>query len=350
MVDFNIKEGIDTLSSVNNIIPTGSLIMKAFSPSVLLNYDTDDKCLAAGFVPCDGRFLQAYKFKKLHSVINNVYGGISYQENLPIKVQKTATSSTSRTNLGGNRYVKLFLDNSDGAIKINDTLIVPGFYEERYQSQGNTTVGAEITEVSSSFVEFWDRGLLFFSPTFPIIISTLSGFGVPDLRTSRRYIYGQSTVSGGVYTPSFSGNTTNAVTHSHSFSGNFGGNLSTNATAGTHTHSTSYTFSDGGSDYHSHYYIANAGGLSTSGPLTGTLTKTDGTGTAAGAAHTHSTGGVGLSFPTGNGGASHSHSGSGTSDAHTEPTHTHTFSATPSVPASSPIDIPYINVLYFIKL
>jgi microcystin-dependent protein len=258
MVDFNIKEGIDTLSSVNNIIPTGSLIMKAFAPSALSNYDTDNECISAGFIPCDGRALNASiynSYQELYGIIGNIYGG------------------TNQTD-----------------------------------------------------------------------------FEVPDLRTSRRYIYGQSLLSAGAYTPSFSNNTTNAVTHSHSFSGNFNGNLSTNATAGSHTHSTSYTFSDGGSGYHSHYYIASAGGLNTSGPLTGTLTKTDGTGTAAGAAHTHSTGGVGLSFSTGNGGASHSHSGSGISDAHTEPTHTHTFSATPSVPTSSPIDIPYINMLYFIKI
>jgi microcystin-dependent protein len=258
MVDFNIKDGIDTLSSVNNVIPTGALVMKASAPSALSNYDTDTKCISAGFIPCDGRALNATtynSYQELYDIIGNLYGGTNQND-----------------------------------------------------------------------------------------------FEVPDLRTSRRYIYGQSTVSGGVYPPSFSNNTTNTVTHSHSFSGNFGGNLSTNATAGTHTHSTSYTFSDGGSDYHSHYYIANAGGLNTGGALGTTLTKSDGTGTAAGAAHTHSPGGVGLTFSTGNGGASHSHSGSGTSDAHTEPTHTHTFSATPSVPVSSAIDIPYINVLYFIKL
>ena len=258
MVDFNIKDGVDTTSSTNAYIPTGGLVMKAMPPSALTSYDTDAECIATGFIPCDGRTLDATAYtlyQDLFEVIGNIYGG------------------TNNAN-----------------------------------------------------------------------------FKVPDLRTSRRYIYGQPTASSGVYTPSLSVNTTNAVTHSHSFSGSFAGNLSTNTTAGSHTHSTSYTFSDGGSDYHSHYYIANAGGLNTSGPLTGTLTKSDGTGTAAGAAHTHSTGGVGLSFSTGNGGASHSHSGSGTSDAHTEPTHTHTFSATPSVPVSSAIDIPYINVLYFIKL
>jgi microcystin-dependent protein len=258
MVDFNIKDGIDTLSSVNNIIPTGALIMKASAPSSLSNYDTETKCINSGFIPCDGRTLNAVTFnayQNLFEVIGNIYGG------------------TNNTN-----------------------------------------------------------------------------FKVPDLRTSRRYVYGQGSVSGGVYTPSLSANTTNAVTHSHSFSGSIGGNLSTNATAGSHTHSTSYTFSAGGSDYHSHLYEASAGGLNTSGPLTGTLTKTDGTGTAAGAQHTHSTGGVYVYFNTGNGGGSHSHSGSGTSDAHTEPTHSHTFSATPSLPVSSAIDIPYVNVLYFIKI
>jgi microcystin-dependent protein len=266
MVNFDIKDGIDTTSSTNAYIPTGSLIIKAIAPSILSNYDTDAECIAAGIIPCDGRTLNATtysSYKNLFNIIENIYGG------------------TNNTN-----------------------------------------------------------------------------FKVPDLRTSRRYIYGQSTQSAGVYTPSLSANTTNSVTHSHTVNGMSGQNLSTNAelvgqpgVGASHTHSTSYTFSDGGSSYHSHLFEASMGGVSAGQALGTTLTKADGTGTAAGAAHTHSTGGVYLYFNSGNGGQSHSHSGSGTSNSYGEPTHPHSFTdSNVSIPTSSAIDIPYVNMLYFIKL
>jgi hypothetical protein len=270
MVNINIKEGIDTLSSTNNFIPTGSLIMKASAPSALANYDTDVKCINAGFIPCDGRTLNATTYplyQDLFDIVGNIYGG-----------------------------------------------------------SGNTA------------------------------------FKVPDLRTSRRYIYGQPTASSGVYTPSFSANTTNGVTHSHSIntsntSLNSPGFITdptngaiTNGT-GIHNHSISYTFSDGGSDYHSHYWNVNYAGLTTGGPNTGALTKGDGTGTAAGGSHTHNMPAFTLQGNTGNGGASHSHSGSVSTTAGNF-NHSHTLNGASGVaiPVSSAIDIPYINMLYFIKI
>jgi hypothetical protein len=269
MVNINIKDGIDTLSSVNNFIPTGSLVVKAFAPSALSNYDTDDKCISAGFIPCDGRTLNATThtlYQELFDIIGNIYGG------------------TNNAN-----------------------------------------------------------------------------FKVPDLRASRRYIYGQSATTGGVYTPSFSSNTTNAVTHSHSIltslsvsgSGfrinpNTGGVIND---TGNHTHSISYTFSDGGSDYHSHYWNVNYAGLTTGGPNTGALTKADGTGTAAGGQHTHNMPAFTLQGNTGNGGASHSHSGSMTTGAAANQNHSHFIGPKGAgIPVSSAIDIPYINMLYFIKI
>jgi microcystin-dependent protein len=258
MVNVNIKDGIDTLSSINNFIPVGSLMMKASAPSALSNYDTDAKCLNLGYIPCDGRTLNAVTYKAyqdLFDVIGNLYGGTNN-----------------------------------------------------------------------------------------------SNFKVPDLRTSRRYVYGQPSATSGIYTPSLSANTTNAVTHSHTAITS-STSISTNGTAETHTHSTSYSFNNGGSDNHNHTFNSTMPGLSATNAVGTTLTKADGTGTAAGAAHGHSTGAFNTSAGGGNGGLDHAHSGSGTSGSHSQPTHTHTVgSVSITTPNSAGIDIPYINVLYFIKI
>ena len=258
MVNLNIKNGIDITASSNAIIPTGALIMKAIPPSALTDYDTDAECISAGFIPCDGRALNASTYsayQNLFDIIGNIYGG------------------TNNTN-----------------------------------------------------------------------------FIVPDLRTSRRYIYGKGTASGGVYTPSFSANTTNSVTHSHSLVTSTG-NLATNNVSGNHTYAVGYGIADGGV---SHYHNANANypGLNATNAVGTTLTKSDGTGTAAGAAHGHSTGAFGTNSNSGNGGTTHNHSNGGLylSD-YSEPTHTHSISSpSVSIPNSSSIDIPYINVIYFIKI
>jgi hypothetical protein len=339
MVDFNIKDGIDTLSSVNNVIPTGALVMKASSPSLLTQYDTDEECLAAGFMPCDGRELFTYdkRYADLYATIDNIYGGTTSVPGITDNSNTYSRVATFQSVVFQSTYsiLRFSFDNLDSLFNYSNYSVQP--------------FGGFINTITETFVDVYYPFIINFAG--PITFTVNKNFKIPNLRTSRRYIYGRANASDGIYTPLFSGNTTNAVTHSHSFSGNFNGNLSTNGTAGSHHHSTSYTFSDGGSDYHSHLYEASAGGLNTSGALGTTLTKSDGTGTAAGAAHTHSTGGVYLYFNTGNSGGSHSHSGSGFSDSHTEPTHTHTFtSSNISIPVSSSIDIPYINMLYFIKL
>ena len=267
MVNFDIKDGVDTASSTNSYIPTGSLIIKATPPSALLNYDTDAECIAVGIIPCDGRTLNAAtyaSYQNLFNIIGNIYGG------------------TNNTN-----------------------------------------------------------------------------FKVPDLRTSRRYIYGQSVVSGGIYTPSLSANTTNSVTHSHSVNGMSGESLSTNATAGSHYHSCS----PGGGDVrpnagelgytHSHSVNYNIAAFATGQALGTTLTKADGTGTAAGAAHTHTSNSSNYASNSSDSGLGHGHDTgtAGNSSTYTEATHTHSIpSSNASIPTSSAIDIPYINMLYFIKI
>lgn len=348
MVNLNIKDGVDGLSSVNNFIPTGSLIPKSGSPSILTKYDTDDKCIKEGFVPCDGRILSPYVFKNLHSVISNIYGGNEYKSNFA-EIERTVTSFTSRSDLMLNRYVKLFLDNSDGAITIKDNIAIPGFYEGTLNPLYGT-YGAQLTEVSSTFVEFWDKNLVFFSPNLPIKISRVLGFRVPDLRTSRRYIYGQASASSGIYTPAMNNSFSDSVSHYHSVSTN-GTSLLTNNTAETHTHSTSYSFNSGGSDNHNHTFNASLPGLSASNAVGTTLTKADGTGTAAGAAHGHTTGAFNASAGGGNGGLGHAHSGSGTSSSYSQPTHSHNVSSVAlSTPNSSSVAIPYVNMIYFIKI
>jgi microcystin-dependent protein len=262
MVNINIKEGVDTLSSVNSIIPTGALVMKASAPSALSNYDTDAKCINAGYIPCDGRTLNATTFtlyQELFDTIGNIYGG------------------TNNTN-----------------------------------------------------------------------------FKVPDLRTSRRYVYGQPTASSGVYTPSFSANTTNAVTHTHTVNGISGQNLTTNATAGSHSHSTiSFTVATANHE-HYHGFNYNVPGYTTGGGAGTTLTKSDGTGTAAGAAHTHTHNAINVASNTNTDADGHNHNfptANIATGSYTEATHTHSIpSSNVTIPAPTAIDIPYVNMLYFIKL
>ena len=184
-------------------------------------------------------------------------------------------------------------------------------------------------------------------------------FKVPDLRTSRRYIYGQSVVSGGIYTPSLSANTTNSVTHSHSVNGMSGESLSTNATAGSHYHSCS----PGGGDVrpnagelgyvHSHSVNYNIAAFTVGQALGTTLTKADGTGTAAGAAHTHTSNSSNYASNSSDSGTGHGHDTgtAGNSSTYTEETHTHSIpSSNVTIPVSSALDIPYVNMLYFIKI
>ena len=260
MVNINIREGINTLSSINSFIPTGSLIIKAIAPSILSNYDIDAECIAAGIIPCDGRTLNATtysSYQNLFNIIGNIYGG------------------TNNTN-----------------------------------------------------------------------------FKVPDLRTSRRYIYGQSVVSGGIYTPSLSANTTNAVTHNHTVNGITSQTLSTNGAAGSHSHSTiSFTVATANHN-HFHGFNYNVPGYTTGGGAGATLTKSDGTGTAAGAAHTHTHNAINVASNTNSDGDVHNHGTANiATDSYTEATHTHSIpSSNVTSSSSSAIDIPYVNVLYFIKI
>jgi microcystin-dependent protein len=186
-----------------------------------------------------------------------------------------------------------------------------------------------------------------------------TNFKVPDLRTSRRYIYGQSVVSGGIYTPSLSANTTNSVTHSHSVNGMSGENLNTNAaniSAGIGgSHSQTVNYSTGASNAtHSHSVDYTMPGFTVGQGLGTTLSKSDGTGTAAGAAHTHTFNATAQSSSTSSENMYHGHSegdASGGTTSYSEATHSHTISsANVSIPVSSAIDIPYVNMLYFIKI
>lgn len=181
-----------------------------------------------------------------------------------------------------------------------------------------------------------------------------TNFLVPNLRTSRRYIYGQSTAVSGIYTPSLSANTTNSVTHSHTVNAMSGESLSTNAVAGTHLHNTfSGNLPNSVSSNHSHYANFNVPGFTTGGGAGTTLTKSDGTGTAAGAAHTHTSNPSNVAANSSENSLGHGHAGRSAqgTDSHSEPTHTHTISSSNvSVPVSSGIDIPYVNMLYFIKI
>jgi hypothetical protein len=136
-----------------------------------------------------------------------------------------------------------------------------------------------------------------------------------------------------------------------------GQNLSTNAAnisagvGGQHSQSISFTPSAANAG-HSHYFNYNVPGFTVGQALGTTLTKSDGTGTAAGAAHQHTHNSMNVATNTEESNMLHGHdAGSGNTNVYSEATHSHTVpSSNVSIPVSSAIDIPYINVLYFIKI
>jgi hypothetical protein len=327
MVDFKVNEKVDTSLSENAYIPVGSLITKAMPPSALANYATDEQCISAGHVPCDGRALSRTTYQNLWNVFGTTFTGAS-----------TENDNDQVSGLSG---------------------MVSGIHVGWGIAGTNIPSGARILSVTNSTtVKISDfangtstgRANIAISPYGFTGAGNTTTFNVPNLRSSRRYIYGVATASGGVYVPSFSANTVNAVTHTHSVNAITTQNLIANNTSGTHTHTVGYTMADANAG-HSHFWAANLPGLVATNAVGGTLTKGDGTGTAAGAAHGHSTGAFYAATNSGESNILHGHTGAATSDTYTEATHTHSFTGSnASIPASSAIDMPHVNVLYFIKI
>jgi hypothetical protein len=348
MLEFKIASGINSEEiGLDPIIPTGSLIMKAVSPTVLSNYATVEQCIQAGVVPCDGRFLYSYQFNNLHSVISNLYSGDPFIGAVPSPITKTVTSFNTTTNLALQRFVTLFFDNSDGAIVNNMRISVPG-YDYGYFVYG----------VTSTSASFQDSLFLFNSPpTAPFEIKVSYGFNLPDLRNYKYYIGGATEVQKETPALSFG---TNTLTHNHTYSVPGPVNIAS-ATGNNHTHSVSHV-SAGLNTSHTHYVEGGYNGNTGQQAPNYTQSKVDGTGSASASNHSH---GVAVNFAGNSAGTTynrdHSHNGSGNSgiqNVNSNQTHAHTATTnnvdsltnqfTISGSGHSPL-LPFVNVLYFIK-
>jgi hypothetical protein len=338
MVDFKVNEKVDTSLSENAYIPTGALVMKASAPSLLTQYGTDEECLAAGLMPCDGRELFTYdkRYADLYATIDNIYGGTKSVSGITDNSNTYTRVATFQSVVFQSTYsiLRFSFDNSDSLFN--------------YSNYSVESFGGFVNTIEETFVDVLFPFVI--NGSGPLRFTVNKTFKIPDLRASRRYIYGKANASGGIYTPSLSGNTTNAVTHSHGVSAMSNETLLANTTSGTHTHTVGYTMANANAG-HSHYWAANLPGLVATNAVGSTLTKSDGTGTAAGAGHGHNTGAFYTATNSGESNILHGHTGSATSDTYTEASHSHSFtSSSASIPLSSGIDIPYINVLYFIKI
>ncbi len=67
-IDLVTESGYDVDTSLSNFIPVGSIIPYGHG-SFLSNIDE------IGLVPCDGRSLNTYKYRNLHKIVSNIYGG-----------------------------------------------------------------------------------------------------------------------------------------------------------------------------------------------------------------------------------------------------------------------------------
>lgn len=189
------------------------------------------------------------------------------------------------------------------------------------------------------------------------IIGTLYGgtgeayFQVPDLRTYRRYLSGQGTLTGSIYNPSLSANTSNSISHTHTTASNFT-TLST-LTAGNNSHSHTISVNATAASYAGNGgHGGNARYVGGVGNPPGSLSKNDGNSSGSGAAHVHNTDVTG-SFGVGDGGTdSHTHSSpagnaSNTADAGA---HSHTYSGNFVNNTTTGAEIPYIDIVYFVKI
>lgn len=347
MLEFKITSGVDSeIIGDSSFIPTGSLVMKAASPSSLSNYETVDQCLEAGIVPCDGRYLHSYEFYNLHSIIGNLYGGDAFTSQLVPPIIKTVTSFTATTNLILQRFVTLNFDNSDGAITNSMVISVPGYTDQ----------GVSVYGVTSSSLTFTDS-LLSFSSSTPFDIKVASRFNVPDLRFYKYYIGGATEAQ--KETPSLISGT-NSLSHNHTYSVAGPVNIA-QATGNNHTHGISHS-SAGLNTSHTHFVQGGYNGNTGQQAPNYTQSKVDGSGSASASNHTH---GVAVNFSGNSAGTTynrdHSHSGSGSSaiqNVNSNQTHTHTSTSNNVSSLSNQFIIsgsghtsvlPSVNVLYFIK-
>lgn len=249
---------LQTKSSNFTQIPTGALIPIASVFSLYNNVSYQD----VGLIPCDGRSLNTYEYRRLHKVIGKIYGGSIYVEG--------------------------------------------------------------VTDIPSS----------------------TATFNVPNLVSSKLSIIGRN-ASDPI------GVSNDSPSHSHSVTMTNNSYSMNNATV-THSHNFNYA---GSTNENTNVHAHNQGSAGANiGPNTN---KNGPAGTAGGAligSHTH---GVTAYLNTGNSGVGgHSHGATNENTGNTsggDPAHTHSASITASAnsSATSPstqLEVPYVNVLYFIKI
>jgi hypothetical protein len=135
MSDFKIKESVDTEQGKNAIIPIGSIIASAASYTIGSEI-SNSRC------PCDGRALNTYTYRELHSIISNIYGGTAYSVGVTDQVGVTTTfnvpnimQSVGQTASGSNQ---VFIAGSVDPSALSPTITNPNSVHSHNTVSSNT--------------------------------------------------------------------------------------------------------------------------------------------------------------------------------------------------------------------
>lgn len=89
--DLMVSSGYDIENSLNSAIPAGAIIPYGHG-TFITNVDE------MGIVPCDGRSLNTYTYRLLHSVISNTYGGTAYSQGVTDQPSASTTFNVPQLN------------------------------------------------------------------------------------------------------------------------------------------------------------------------------------------------------------------------------------------------------------
>lgn len=140
MANLKIAGSIDSqdylsFSVVNSEIPIGSIILfggSAYSVSQLANVDSN------GFSPCDGRALNTYKYRELHKVVSNYFGGTAYSAG----VTDSSTAITTFNVPTLNAELSYIAGSSDAILPKTDAGSNTHTHATNTNASGNTTSGS----------------------------------------------------------------------------------------------------------------------------------------------------------------------------------------------------------------
>jgi hypothetical protein len=240
MSSLNLKEGIDSVEGFNSFIPTGSLIPKALAPSKLTDYDTEQEILSSGVVPCDGRSLNTYTYRNLHSIISNIYGGTAYSQGVTDQLGQVTTFNipdlrTSKKYLTGSNTVNPSItNNSNNLTHTHGIALLPGSFGSNLTTGVNHSHGLTYTSNNVNGITAHSHSTNF---TFAAMNSgQIAGFTQAKVDGSAVASASNHSHANGAYNQNFSGGTaanTANTAHTHSQT------LSTSSEMPSHSHDVS---------------------------------------------------------------------------------------------------------------